>query len=77
MRIESSKAATWVLVAFAGVALLLLLSEHHAHAWGSLLMLLIPVCLVLLYAASSHAESDAVHEKVNRSTTHDEEGKRP
>lgn len=77
MRIDSSKAVTWVLVAFAGVALLLLLAEHHAHAWGPLLMLLIPVCLVLLYLASSYAESDAADDKADRSTTHEEEGRRP
>lgn len=78
MRIDSSKATTWVLVAFAVVALRLLLAEHHAHAWGPLLMLLIPVCLVLLYVASSHAESGAGHQdKADRSTTREQEGKHP
>lgn len=77
MRIDSSKATTWVLVTFAVLALLLLLVEHRAHAWGPLLMLLIPVCLVLLYAASSHAEAGASNDKADRTTTHEEEGRHP
>ncbi|CAM3791723.1 hypothetical protein [Roseateles saccharophilus] len=77
MRIDSSKAATWVLVAFAVVVLLLLLAEHHAHAWGPLLMLSIPVCLVLLYVATSNSESGASDDKVDRSTRNEEEGKHP
>lgn len=77
MRIDPSKAVAWVLVAFAAAALFLLLAEHRAHAYGPLLMLLVPVCLVLLYVATSRAESDDAGNDQERRSPRDQKGKPP
>jgi hypothetical protein len=41
----------WIFGSFAGVALLLLVLEHRAHALGWMLHALLGLCLVLLYLA--------------------------
>ncbi|CAG1017558.1 hypothetical protein BURC_02216 [Burkholderiaceae bacterium] len=58
MRFNTSSVATLVLTAFAAASLFLLLAEHRAHSLGLWLLMLVPLCLVLLYLASTHARSD-------------------
>jgi hypothetical protein len=56
MRSPRSRVAAWVFVAFAGAALFLLVSEHHAHGVGPWLYLLLVFCPLLLYLNGWHAE---------------------
>ena len=78
MRFNTSSAATLVLTAFAAVSLLLLLVEHRAHSLGLWLLMLVPLCLVLLYVASTRTQSSLDDpDAVDPATSSDRKDGRP
>lgn len=61
MRFDPSKAARWVLLAFAAIAAFFFVAEHRAHAFGGLHYLLLAACLLLLYLLIRREEGQPAH----------------
>ncbi len=64
MRFDPSRAARWVLLAFAAIAAFFLVTEHGAHAFGGLHYLLLTACLLLLYLLIRHEEKPPEHTSI-------------
>ena len=56
MRIDRSKLAPWVFVAFGAIAAFFLVTEHLAHTYGALHYVLLALCLLLLYLVAWREE---------------------
>ncbi len=56
MRVERSKLARWVFVAFAAIAGFLWITEHRADHFGPLHYVLLALCPLLLYLLVRHEE---------------------
>ena len=57
MRIDRSKLARWVLVAFGIIAAFFLVTEHRAYDFGALHYVLLALCPLLLYLIVRHEEA--------------------
>ncbi len=63
---RARKWARWVLAAFMGIALFLLISEHRAHLLGWGLHLLARACVLLLYLNTRAHEHDGGDDHIGR-----------
>lgn len=59
MRIDRSKLARWVFVAFATIAAYFMIAEHRARDFGALHYVLLALCPLLLYLVIRQDEGEA------------------